>query len=101
MSRRCSRRTCCQICEKPADFFLPDGVAPGAQDAHGLVAGPNGPTRGGVSIEEGHLSLVKRGPDPGKELIVLGHVPSMLPHAKEALPEPVTVDSPAPSSKGV
>jgi hypothetical protein len=58
--------------------MLAIGVAPRAENAYGLVAGPDRPTWCRVAVVQGEFRLVQRGPDPGLEVVAVGHALSML-----------------------
>jgi hypothetical protein len=66
--------------EQLAGLPLAKGAAQRAQDAHGLVTGPERPAGGGVAVVQRQLRLVQRCPDPGQELVAIGHAPE---HARD------------------
>src|SRR5919197_2985707 len=53
--------------------MLSVGVAPCAQDAHGLVPGPECPASGRVPVVQGELRFVQGGLDPAEEVVAVTH----------------------------
>jgi hypothetical protein len=58
--------------------MVPAGVAQRTQDADGLVAGPDSPARARVAVVQRELRFVQRRPDPGQEVVAVGHLLIML-----------------------
>jgi hypothetical protein len=68
-----------QSAEEFVDFALAVRVAPGTEDAYGLVARLERPPRGRVAVVQGKLGVVQLGFDPDQEVIAVAHAGEVPP----------------------
>jgi hypothetical protein len=64
-SRSCSTGSVTARSPSPKPRGESAALSPRTQDAHGLVAGPERPAWGRITVVQGELRLVQRGLDPG------------------------------------